>query len=158
MNPADFFKSIEENEDSRKEGVLLRYIEKVIIKHYPQCIDPRDLRSIINDKNISFDYKQTAIREHSEWPLSHMFFLNEKTDVFELMKKGKNHNVVEELINAMNEWGCDILIFPVYKQSDWVAHGMGMSDTAEMTPRIIIPGDGVQITIQPITSFKKEYY
>jgi hypothetical protein len=157
VNPADFFKSIEDNEDSRKKGVLLRYMEKVIKKHFASCIDLGDLKSIIYDDNISYDHKHIAIRESSYAPLANAYFFNEKTDVFDLMKKGKEHPVVKELINAMNEWDCDILIFPVYKQSDWVAHGKGMSDEAEMTPRIIIPGDGALITIQPLTSFTKEH-
>ena len=157
MRPEDFFKTIEENEDSRKDEVLNRYIEKVVSKHFEDCIDRYTLRGIINDPNIAQASKQVAIREMSEGILKRIYFFNTKTDVHTLVKKGKSHDVVKELIHAINEYGCDILIFPIYKTGNWVAHGMGMSPVIIQKPRIIIPGDGVSVIIQDITTFIKEY-
>jgi len=157
MNPTDFFKSIEDNEDSRKEGVLNHYVEKVVKKYFSSCIDVREMTNILRDKQIPQSEKQQALREAALGLLGRVYFFNEKTDVYALIKKGKRHEVVKELLIVMEEFNCDILVFPVYKAGHWVAHCMGMSDEAKTKPRIIIPGDGVSITIQDIGTFCEEH-
>ena len=157
MRPEDFFKTIDSKEDSRKEGVLHHYIEKIIKKYFSECIDVRQLYGIINDPLIKGSDKQYAIREMSEGILQRVFFYNNKTDIHTLMKKGKNHEIIRELIYAIDEHECDILVFPVYKAGNWVAHGMSESANALKLPRIVIPGDGISITIQDIDTFCKEH-
>ena len=157
MNPSKFFKTIEENEDSRKEGVLNNYIEKIVKKYFTDCMEIRQLKDILKDPLIKPCDKQVAVREMSDGILSRIYFYNTKTDVYELMKKGIRHDVVKELINVMDEYGCDILVFPVYKAGNWVAHAMGESDSSVKQPRITIPGDGISITIQDLDTFCKEH-
>jgi len=157
MNPVDFFKTIEEKEDTRKEGVLLAYAVKIIKKYFMECIGVYELNDIINDVMIPYKDKQVAIREMADGLLQRVHIYNTKTDLHSLMTKGKNHDVVKELISAITEHDCDILIFPVYKASNWVAHCMGESDNSLKKPRIVIPGDGVSITIQDLDTFIKEH-
>jgi hypothetical protein len=157
MRPEDFFKTIDENESTRKEGVLNRYMEKVINKHFGDCINRRQLKDIMFDSSIKQGDKQYAVREMSEGILKCIYFFNDKTDIHTLIKKGKNHEIVNKLIEVMQAYECDVLVFPVYKIGDWVAHSRGMSPDAVKMPRIIIPGDGISVTMQDIGTFVKEY-
>lgn len=156
--PEDFFKTIGDKEGSRKEGALERYIEKVVNKYFaPSCVHPAEVRKIMRDTQISHTDKQLALREASEGILRRVHFFNEKTDMYSLVKKGTKHEVVKELMGVMEEQGCDIVVFPVYKMGHWVAHVIGTGDEADKSPRIVMMGDGIAITIQSIASFCGEH-
>ena len=157
ISPEDFFRTIDEKEGVRKEGALLRFAEKIIKKHFSEFIPVYDLKGVLGDASIPDKDKPYAIRDVSEGILQRVYFFNEKTDIYSLMKQGVKHPVVKELVNAIKEYDCDILVFPVYKAGNWVAHGIGMSDEAVKSPRIVIPGDGVSITIQDLKTFCKEH-
>ena len=157
MRPEDFFKTIEDGESSRKEGALLSYAERIIKKYFLSMVDPGYFKSVMRDPNIKDCDKLYAVRERAEDYLARVHFFRTKTDLYELITRGYRHDVVKELVDVMQSDGLDIVVFPVYKRGNWVAHNMGMSPDARKKPRIIIPGDGVSVTIQMLDNFVEEY-
>lgn len=156
MNPEDFFKTIEEKGALTKERVLNRFVEKIILKHFPDLTDTKKLKDILWDDDIPQEHKQQAIRDISDGLLAETHFFNESAEIGALFKKGTRHEVVKEFLWAL-DIGCSAMIFPVYKSGNWIAHAFGMSPEAIKKPRIIIPGDGVSITMQELSIFREEY-
>ena len=157
MRPEDFFKSAEDCAESRKQMSLMRYMEKIIKKYFRDCISPAHMREALYDRGIEDGLRQFAVRDVAEGMLKRTYFTNEKTDVYQLLKQGLRHEAVRTLLEAVAEHDCDVLVFPVYKAGNWVAHILGESAESLKVPRIVIPGDGLSVKIQTMETFYKEY-
>lgn len=157
MRPEDFFKTVDDVKDSDRARVDNNYMERIVKKYFAQSLDPYTLKSVMKDPLIKPSDKQAAVRELADGLLSRIYFYNRKADIVSVLRKGHRHDVVKELISAAESDECDILVFPVLGLGNWVAHLLGESEEAARKARIVIPGDGITITIQNIQEFCSEH-
>jgi hypothetical protein len=159
VRPTEFFKDWEASKVSQSNISNENYQKKILLKYFSTMVEDYDLKDIFYDKSVVNKLEEVKHKVSKGFFQAIDIKKYPKVDLLMMYRNIRKFPIWKDLIALIEEHGEAGIIFPLYKNGNYILHNFARQpDDVLKEPKIIWPGNsGSDLTLEKLDVFLIEY-